>query len=143
MPDAFLERVRPITMPLALCSHIFAHNRRVSKDPVPVCLQAGTAAVIVTLRLASTSIGARLHLWCSLCLQDDADTDKDRTVNFLLHLDTGAEQVGTGNRRSVFYGQSSLKTLLIWMSSVSHRYYYNQSFLSNFLIWAAGVLPAV
>lgn len=42
----------------------------------------------------------------------------------------GSGAVGAGSRRSVFYGPSSLKTLLIWMSTVSHRY-YNRSFLTK------------
>lgn len=49
----------------------------------------------------------------------------------------GSGAVGAGSRRSVFYGPSSLKTLLIWMVSVSHRY-YNHSFLTKW--WDHGAL---
>lgn len=41
---------------------------------------------------------------------------------------SGAE--GAGSRRSVSDDPSSLKTLLIWMSYASHRYYY-PSFLTK------------
>lgn len=71
-----LERVRPITMPLALYSHLVAHPPLKSlQGPVPVLLRAGSASEIVTLRLVSHAVGAHLHLRRSLCLQGDGESD--------------------------------------------------------------------
>ena len=122
-----LERVRPITTPLAFYSHIFAHPRRVSKDRCVSVFSSGRDRLqkTVTLTLASPpAIAAHPHLRRSLCFHGDADTDKD--MNFLPCVDWVRERSGAvgarSGRRSVFYGLSSLKTLLIWMSSVPHRY---------------------
>lgn len=47
----------------------------------------GTAAEIMTLKLASLATGAHLHLQRSLCLAGDADKDKDGAMNFLPRVD--------------------------------------------------------
>lgn len=94
----------------SLLSHLCASPKSL-QGPAPVCLQAGTAAGIVSLRLASPAIGAYLHLQRSLCLQGDADTDKDGAMNFLPRIGTGGEQwepvAGGVSLRSEFIKDSS------------------------------------
>lgn len=76
-----------------LLSHLCASPKSL-QGPAPVFLRAGTAAEIVTLRLSFPDIGAHLHLRRSLCLQGDADTDKDGAMNFLPRVDWVRERSG-------------------------------------------------
>lgn len=60
---------------------------------MPVCLQAGTAAVLViSLGLAPPAIEAHLHLLCFLCLRGDGETDKDGAVKVLSRVDWARER---------------------------------------------------
>lgn len=86
MPDAFRKSMTNHNTSRSLLSHLCASPKSL-QGPVPVCLQAGTAAELVTLRLAPPAIEAHLHLLCFLCLHGDADTDRDRAVNVLLRID--------------------------------------------------------
>lgn len=77
----------------SLLSHLCASPKSL-QGPVPVCLQAGTAAVLLTSRLASPAIGAHFHSRRSLCLQGDADADKDGAVNFIPRIEWVRERSG-------------------------------------------------
>lgn len=82
-----LERVRPITKPLALHSPHIAHPRRVSKDRR---LSASEAAAVVTFNTDfSRNWNSSSFAGLVFCLRGDAAADKDGTVLLLLRVAAG------------------------------------------------------
>lgn len=104
--DAFRKSMTNHKASRFLLSHLCAPPKSLKGPASIVFLPAGTAAKTMTLRLASPAVGAHLHLRCSLCLQGDADADKDEAANLLPWIGWVREWSSrSGNRRSVFYAR--------------------------------------